>query len=102
MINVVDINDVFDTLNDFYKKLKGYEYDEEFLNEFKVGTNAIDRIEDFVFYELTDFFEQKFSNKEKFTVINADNFKFKLKIDGLLTDELDKFIDDYIKYERKC
>lgn len=98
---MVDINDVFDTLNDFYKKLKGYEYDEGFLNEFKVDPSAIDRIEDCMFYELTEYFEQKFRNKEKFTVINADNFKFKLKIDGLLTDELDKFIDDYIKYEMK-
>lgn len=33
-------------------------------------------------------------------ILDIDNFKFKLKINGLLSSDLEKFIEDYIKYER--
>ena len=33
------------------------------------------------------------------SILDVNNFKFKLKINNLLTDELEKFIEDYIKYE---
>ena len=32
-------------------------------------------------------------------ISDVNNFKFKLKINDLLTDDLEKFIDSYIKYE---
>ena len=33
------------------------------------------------------------------SILDIDDFKFKLKINNLLTDELEKFIENYIKYE---
>lgn len=33
------------------------------------------------------------------SILDVNNFKFKLKINGLLTDKLERFIEDYIKYE---
>ena len=33
-------------------------------------------------------------------ILDVDNFKFKLSINGLLSSALEKFIEDYIKYER--
>lgn len=35
----------------------------------------------------------------KVSILDIDDFKFKLKINNLLTDELEKFIENYIKYE---
>ena len=34
-------------------------------------------------------------------ISDVNNFKFKLKINNLLTDELEKFIENYIKYENE-
>ena len=32
-------------------------------------------------------------------ILDLNNFKFKLKINDLLTDDLEKFIENYIRYE---
>ena len=61
------------------------------------------------FIELSnDYYEQlkksleelkKEKEKKSFKINNVENFLFKLKINHLLNEELEKFIDDYLKYE---
>jgi predicted RNase H-like nuclease (RuvC/YqgF family) len=35
------------------------------------------------------------------SVVNMNDFKYRLKIDGLMTDELNEFIDNYMKFYNK-
>lgn len=52
--------------------------------------------------DLLDNMKCEFLDSLETDMINdVDNFKHQLKINGLLTDELDDFIDNYLKYNNK-
>lgn len=52
--------------------------------------------------DILDNMKCEFLNSLETDMINdVDNFKHQLKINGLLSDELDAFIDNYLKYHNE-
>ena len=63
------------------------DYWEEYANDIAIQKEELE--------ETLKYMVEKTNN----VILDVNNFKFKLKINNLLTDELEKFIENYIKYE---
>lgn len=78
---------------------------EDLQNKVEILENDVDYWQEYA-YDLEiekEELEEELKNKidiTEYSILDIDNFKFKLKINGLLSSELEKFIEDYIKYER--
>lgn len=74
---------------------------EDLQNKVEILENDVDYWQEYA-YDLEIKLEEELKNKidlSKISILDVNNFKFKLKINNLLTDELEKFIENYIKYE---
>lgn len=65
------------------------DYWEEYANDIAIQKEELE--------ETLKYMVEKTNN----VISDVNNFKFKLKINNLLTDELEKFIENYIKYEKE-
>ena len=63
------------------------DYWEEYANDIAIQKEELE--------ETLKYMVEKTNN----VISDVNNFKFKLKINNLLTDDLEKFIDSYIRYE---
>ena len=80
-------------LEDLQNKVEQLENDvdywEEYANDIAIQKEELE--------ETLKYMVEKTNN----VISDVNNFKFKLKINNLLTDELEKFIENYIKYENE-
>ena len=78
-------------LEDLQNKVEQLENDvdywEEYANDIAIQKEELE--------ETLKYMVEKTNN----IISDVNNFKFKLKINDLLTDDLEKFIDSYIRYE---
>ena len=56
-------------------------------------------IQEYLGEKFSDFMEKMYD--EDVIIKNVDNFVHKLSINNLLTDELEQFIEEYMRYENK-
>ena len=71
-------------LNEILQKLKSIQGDFEIVNEYLAETE--------------DMIETIKNNQERNMIKDINNFKRELKRDGLYSNKLDDFIEDYMKY----
>ena len=77
---------------------------EDLQNRVEILENDVDYWQEYA-YDLEivkEALEEELKDKidlSEVSILDIDDFKFKLKINNLLTDELEKFIENYIKYE---
>lgn len=71
-------------LNEILQKLKSIQWDFEIVNEYLAETE--------------DMIETIQNNQERNMIKDINNFKRELKRDGLYSNKLDDFIEDYMKY----
>ncbi len=71
-------------LNEILQKLKSIQWDFEIVNEYLAETE--------------DMIETIKNNQERNMIKDINNFKRELKRDGLYSNKLDDFIEDYMKY----
>ena len=76
---------------------------EDLQNKVEILENDVDYWQEYA-NDLEIKLEERLSNKidvTEYSILDVNNFKFKLKINDLLTDDLEKFIENYIKYENE-
>ncbi len=71
-------------LNEILQKLKSIQWDFEIVNEYLAETE--------------DMIETIKNNQERNMIKDINNFKRELKREGLYSNKLDDFIEDYMKY----
>ena len=76
---------------------------EKFLEKLNIIGISIDNIEDELIDAKNEFdgIYEEVHNFKKEGIINIKLFKFKMQQEGLLTKEIENFIDEYLKFYNK-
>ena len=73
---------------------------EEILKQLKEINIAVNNCEDEIIYTRNNFnyIYEEIDNMKRKSIINLNEFKRRLREDGLYTKELDEFIENYLKF----
>ena len=73
---------------------------EEILKQLKEINIAVNNCEDEIIYTRNNFnyIYEEIDNMKRKSIINLNEFKRRLREDGLYTKELDGFIENYLKF----
>lgn len=73
---------------------------EQILKQLKEINIAVNNCEDEIIYTRNNFnyIYEEIDNMKRKSIINLNEFKRRLREDGLYTKELDEFIENYLKF----
>lgn len=73
---------------------------EEILKQLKQINIAVNNCEDEIIYARNNFnyIYEEIDNMKRKSIINLNEFKRRLRENGLYTEELDEFIENYLKF----
>ena len=66
-------------------------------SENKFFRDELDHLND-CYYQLENSYADAINVEDQPDIVNLEYFKYRLEIDGLLTPQLESFIEDYLKY----